>query len=208
MKVISISGNIGVGKTTLIQELVRRFDWEPSFEIVDDNPFLKDFYRDPYRWAFTIQTFFLGQRLEQFNNLASKTNKDVIVLDRCVYEDIFIFSRVLYTQRKMSKREFEAYQQLASIVFNLYMKIHPIDHIFYLCNNNCDKIKSNICKRNRECETNIDWNYVSELQHLYNRWYLEYKGDKTLVDLNYRDLTVEHDADSVCNEIYKITKER
>ena len=45
---IVISGNIGVGKTTLSEKISKKFNWELQLEEVKDNPYLDDFYADIY----------------------------------------------------------------------------------------------------------------------------------------------------------------
>ena len=49
---IGIAGNIGAGKTTLTEKLTSKFDWEPIYESVVDNPYLEDFYEDMSKWSF------------------------------------------------------------------------------------------------------------------------------------------------------------
>ena len=43
---ITIAGNIGVGKSTLVSLLVEKSGWEPVYEAVTENPYLTDFYED------------------------------------------------------------------------------------------------------------------------------------------------------------------
>ena len=59
---ISIAGNIGVGKSTLVQLLAERVGWQPVFEAFAENPYLACFYEDMQRWAFQSQIFFLSRR--------------------------------------------------------------------------------------------------------------------------------------------------
>ena len=47
-KYIAVAGNIGVGKSTLVEMLCERLDWKPFFEPVTENPYLADFYSDMY----------------------------------------------------------------------------------------------------------------------------------------------------------------
>ena len=61
---IAIAGNIGSGKTTLTTLLARRYGWTPHFETVKANPYLADFYKDPCRWAFNLEVFFLKERFK------------------------------------------------------------------------------------------------------------------------------------------------
>ena len=66
---IAIEGPIGVGKTTLVQRLSERLDGRIVLEVVEENPFLADFYRDRERYAFQTQLFFLMSRFKQQQEL-------------------------------------------------------------------------------------------------------------------------------------------
>ena len=46
---------IGVGKTTLVRRLSEHFSARLLLEIVEENPFLSDFYKDPEKFAFQTQ---------------------------------------------------------------------------------------------------------------------------------------------------------
>ncbi|MGD8760087.1 MAG: deoxynucleoside kinase, partial [Anaerolineales bacterium] len=63
-KFIAVSGNIGVGKSTLVKLLSDKLQWEPFYEPVEENPYLADFYQDMRTWAFHSQIFFLTRRLK------------------------------------------------------------------------------------------------------------------------------------------------
>jgi len=45
-KFIAVAGNIGVGKSTLVELLTNRLGWQPFYEPVAENPYLSDFYAD------------------------------------------------------------------------------------------------------------------------------------------------------------------
>ena len=62
---IVIEGVIGVGKTSLGKLLAEKIDARLVLEEVEENPFLEDFYRDPARYAFQVQIFFLLSRYRQ-----------------------------------------------------------------------------------------------------------------------------------------------
>ena len=81
---ITIAGNIGVGKSTLVKLLSEQTDWEPVFEAVTENPYLEDFYQDMRRWSFQSQLFFLSRRLRQHYDLLNSNQS--IIQDRSVYE--------------------------------------------------------------------------------------------------------------------------
>ena len=42
---IAIAGNMGTGKSTLVEFLHRTYDVSPFYEPNDENPYLADFYK-------------------------------------------------------------------------------------------------------------------------------------------------------------------
>ena len=63
---IAIEGPIGVGKTTLAHLLAQSFNYEILLEDSEQNPFLKDFYKNPEQSALATQLFFLFQRVQKY----------------------------------------------------------------------------------------------------------------------------------------------
>ena len=47
-KFITVAGNIGAGKSTLVKLLSERLGWQPFYEPVANNPYLADFYKKFY----------------------------------------------------------------------------------------------------------------------------------------------------------------
>ena len=64
-KYIAVEGVIGVGKTTFSKMLAECLEAELLQEEVFENPFLVDFYKNPKRFAFSCQMFFLISRFQQ-----------------------------------------------------------------------------------------------------------------------------------------------
>ena len=61
-KFIAIAGNIGAGKSSLLEFLTSTYDVTPYYEPNDENPYLPDFYADMKRWAFQSQLYFLSSK--------------------------------------------------------------------------------------------------------------------------------------------------
>lgn len=166
-KFIGIAGNIGVGKTTFTDLLCQRFDWDPHYEVVVDNPYLKDFYHDMLRWSFNLQIYFLSKRFQVQKKIQKLSN--TIVQDRTIYEDAKIFARSIHDMKKMDDRDWENYQELFK---EMTSYLRPPDLIVYL-RASTDSLISRIKKRGRDYEQNIDLEYLHRLNIYYDRWIKE-----------------------------------
>ena len=180
---IVISGNIGVGKTTLSEKISKKFNWELQLEEVKDNPYLDDFYKSMKDWSFHLQIFFLNSRFNQIQKISESNN--VVIQDRSIYEDYEVFTKTLYDSGVLMEREFNNYKRL----YNTILKyISEPDLLIYLRNLNIDKIISNIDKRSRKFEKSIDKEYLKKLNIYYENWIKKHPQEKILtIDLSEND---------------------
>src|SRR3989304_5740442 len=86
---VAVSGNIGSGKATIKTLLSGKLGWRPYYEIVDENPYLPDFYADMPRWSFHLQVFFLSKRFQHHQAITSSPGS--VIQDRTIYEDADTF---------------------------------------------------------------------------------------------------------------------
>ncbi len=163
-KFITVAGNIGVGKSTLVEMLCVRLGWEPFFEGVVDNPYLADFYADMRAWSFQSQIFFLGRRLSDLRRLMDFPS--AVVQDRSVYEDAEIFAKNLYRQGFISERDWASYHELYQALAQL---LPPPDLIVYL-QATVPTLMQRIALRGRAYEKNIAPDYLAQLNALYEEW--------------------------------------
>jgi deoxyadenosine/deoxycytidine kinase len=194
---IAIAGNIGTGKTTLTNMLSRRFGWEAHFEVVADNPYLSDFYKDMSRWSFPLQIFFLNHRFKAHQLVTEGANS--AIQDRSIYEDANIFARNLFETKMMSERDYRNYLDLYE---SMVAFLNPPDLVLYL-RKSLPKLKEQITLRGREYEKNIPDDYLSSLNRYYDDWMSSYSLGKKLVidsdDLNF--LKTPADFELVCQKI-------
>ena len=66
---IAVEGPIGVGKTSLAHLISKELGARLVLEQFEENPFLPEFYKDPERFSFQTQLFFLLQRYRQQQEL-------------------------------------------------------------------------------------------------------------------------------------------
>lgn len=161
---IAIAGNIGSGKSSLTRWLADRLGYEACFEVVDDNPYLDDFYQDMKTWSFHTQVYFLSRRFENHRRITEGARS--VVQDRSIYEDSVIFARNLHDQGMMSDRDYDNYQDLYRTMANFFQ---PPDLLLYLkCS--VPTLMRRIAKRGRSYEQEIPRDYIAQLNDLYDEW--------------------------------------
>lgn len=79
---------IGSGKSTLSTILGNVLDVPVFYESVDDNPVLPLFYKDPNKYAFLLQIYFLNTR---FKSMKKATTIKNAIMDRSIREDAILF---------------------------------------------------------------------------------------------------------------------
>ncbi len=107
---IAIAGNMGSGKSTLVEFLAQQYGVAPFYEPNDKNPYLADFYRDMRRWAYPSQLYFLANKFRLHQELDRQPG--TVVLDRTIFEDAEVFATALHQMRKISKRDWATYLSL------------------------------------------------------------------------------------------------
>jgi deoxyadenosine/deoxycytidine kinase len=163
-KFIAVAGNIGAGKSTLVEKICEKFNWEPYFEPVAENPYLENFYEDMGKWAFHSQLYFLSNRIRSHKELLLHPTS--VVQDRSIYEDAQIFAQNLYNQGLISDRDFRTYQEFYQLLITL---LNPPDLVVYL-NASVDTLQDRINRRGRDIENAIPREYLMQLNELYETW--------------------------------------
>jgi deoxyadenosine/deoxycytidine kinase len=161
---VVLAGNIGAGKSTLVRMMCDRMGWEPYYEPVAENPYLRDFYADMRRWAFHSQVFFLTYRARAHRALMDVTRP--VAQDRSFYEDAEVFAQALHRQGAMSDRDWETYRDLYRTLTTL---LTPPDLVVYL-RASVSTLRRRIAERGRDFEARITDDYLERLGTLYEEW--------------------------------------
>ncbi len=174
-KAIAIAGNIGVGKSTLVEFLSRTYGISPYYEPSEDNPYLPDFYEDMKRWSFHSQLYFLSNKFRIHQELDRMPG--LVVLDRTIFEDAEIFATALHDMRCMDNRDWATYCAFYKSILDA---IKPPDLMIYL---RCSMrtLRKRIKLRGREMEEGIPLAYLKRLQKLYENWIESYDMSEVLI---------------------------
>jgi deoxyadenosine/deoxycytidine kinase len=163
-KYVVLAGNIGAGKTTLVELMCQQLGWRPYFEPVTENPYLVDFYKDMASWAFHSQVFFLTHRVRSHRALMDDPFS--VVQDRSLYEDAEVFARNLHRQGHLSERDWQTYQGL----YRTFTTLLPAPDLVVYLQASVPTLRRRIQRRGREFEANISEEYLGQLNTLYEEW--------------------------------------
>lgn len=167
-KFIAVAGNIGAGKSTMVEFLCRTYGFRPFMEPNAQNPYLDDYYEDMSRWAFHSQISFLSHKFRLHMELMAEPQ--TVVQDRTIYEDAEIFARHLFESGRMTARDFGTYESLYRA---MQQALAPPDLLIAL---RCPmkSLKLRIKKRGRPNEQAIPDSYLRALDRLYEDWFDRY----------------------------------
>ncbi len=169
---IVVEGVIGVGKTSLSRLLSERLTAKLVLEEVEENPFLKDFYRDRARYAFQTQMHFLFSRYQQQRNLRQLD----LFRERTVSDYLFAKDRI-FAGLNLQDRELALYERLVGW---LELEVMKPDVVVYL-QANPDVLMERIAKRGRTFEREMERDYIKQLNEAYNHFFFHYVEAPLLV---------------------------
>ncbi len=190
-QLISIAGNIGVGKTTLAKQLAGRFECQTLFEPYDTNPFMPEVYAGKNELALNSQLFFLTSRVEQLgrNNLADGK----ICISDYIFDKELIYAKALLDTRQLELYE-EIYQPFATKVTTPVLVIYMQDSV-----QNC---LERIHNRNRPYEQQIQLNFLQQLDSDYNRLFADWKCSPVIrLSTSQLDYSDESCIEYIVNQI-------
>jgi deoxyguanosine kinase len=198
-KYIVVEGIIGVGKTALAEKLSERFNAKLILEIVEENPFLADFYRDMDAYAFQTQIFFLLSRHKQQMEL-----KQMELFSTNLVSDYMFEKDKIFANLTLGDTELSLYNKIFDILKKeiikpslvVYLQVDP------------ERALARIKKRARPFEKNITLEYLKELNEAYNQFFFHYE-DLPLLIINVNEIDFvekEEDYNTILREIEKEEK--
>jgi len=180
VKIFSVEGNIGSGKSTLVNILKDAYKTNPNIifmqEPVDDWLEFKDkdgetiitkFYSDQKKYAFSFQMMAYISRISKLKKLVKSVEDNpraIIICERCVLTDRNVFAKMLYHDNKIDDINYQIYNAW----FDEFIEDIPIDGLVYVKAE--PEISFNrVTKRNREGET-IPLEYLKNCNDYHNNW--------------------------------------
>ena len=231
---ITLSGIIGSGKSSLTEILAQELGTKAYYEPVKDNPVLPIFYKgneiaakkraegqkdatNPY--AYLLQTFFLNRRFQMIKAAMVEDNN---ILDRSIYEDE-IFMKMNTEMGNATEVEYDIYKSLLN---NMMEELPYASHkkspdLMITIKVSYETMLKRIQKRGREYEQ-IDQDpslvdYYQRLLKQYDDWMDSYDASPLLIidgdkydfvtDMNHRVEVLEIIEDRLV-DLGNLTKEK
>ena len=208
---ISIEGNIGAGKTTILKMISDMYSTsqdkivflkEPVelwYNIKDESgkTMLENFYENPKKNAFAFQIIACVTRTSIIKNaMKENENCEIVLCERSIEADSKIFAKMLYDDGLMSKMEHSIYM----LLYNENIADYSVDGIIYI-STNPDKCYERVQKRNREGESNIEMDYLVKCDKYHMDWLLD---DHIENDTNILELDTSKDIDILNPKQYQL----
>lgn len=170
---LAIEGNIGAGKTTLARRLARDFNRRLILETFDDNPFLPPFYREPERYAFPVELFFMAERHKQFQHQLGQGD----LFHAGTIADYVFTKTLLFARNTLTEEEF----RLFSRIFNVMDAGFPNPDLIVYLHRPVAALQANIRRRGRAYEQDMKDDYLQSVEDAYDSYFRTQKDHAVLV---------------------------
>lgn len=181
--IVSVEGNIGVGKSTFIDILKTKWDCEGGCEVVpepvdlwknlvntDGKNILQTFYEDIPRWAYSFQNVACITRMMKMEESIRNSGSKYIFLDRSLGTDKNVFEAMLHDQGQLNELEHQMYNLWCDF-YHQYVRSQS-NQIYIYLKASPETCASRIKKRGRVEEETIGLDYLKGLNDYHDSWLL------------------------------------
>jgi deoxyguanosine kinase len=191
---IVVDGPLGVGKTSLATLLAPELNARLIFERAEENPFLTDFYRDPARFRFQTQIFFLMSRFAQQEEFGQHD-----LFNQVMISDYLFAKDRIFAYLNLNENELALYEQIYRMI---EPKVVRPDLVIFL-QADTETILRRIRQRARPFEKNVDRDYIEAVNDAYNHFFFRYSETPLLV-INTSDIDFVHNPEDLDDLIRQV----
>lgn len=179
--IISIEGNIGSGKSTLMQYLKENYlfvagqyrvgyidepidTWNSITDKDTGENVIEKYYKDQHKYAFSFQMMAYISRLSNFKKAIASNKYDILFTERSIYTDRNVFAQMLYDTGKIEDINFKIYLKWFDEFLDeirdikvVYIKTSP--YVAY----------NRVVKRDRPGEE-IPLEYLAQCSEYHDKW--------------------------------------
>jgi len=174
-----VEGNIGAGKSTFITLLKAHlpqitYSLEPVDTWARQNygkSLLEQFYTDPQRWAYTLETLAMLCRSRDY--LAPSQHSPFHFMERSLYSGHYCFALNGKAEGYFSTIEWDVYQQWVDFIFAAKSKA-PKGFIYL--QTSPEVCHQRIALRSRAGESHIPLDYLAKIHHWHEEFLIHKNG--------------------------------
>lgn len=186
MLIVSIEGNIGSGKSTLISKMQHELTHVGNTPVVyidepvrvwntimdkHGNNIIKKYYEDQEKYAFQFQMMAYITRITELRKAMEKYNGDcIIITERSIETDKEVFAKMLYEKEILDNISYTIYLKW----FEELSRGLKVDQLVYLKTEPETSLKR-VIKRNRPGEV-ISLEYLQNCHERHERWLQKRNG--------------------------------
>jgi deoxyadenosine/deoxycytidine kinase len=179
MPIVSVEGNIGSGKSTVLKAMRERYhdidgvpivyvdepvsQWE-QIKSKEGKNMIELFYANPSKYAFSFQMMAYISRLTMIQAAVQANPNAIIITERCLLTDYNIFASMLHEQGQMLDEEFTIYKTW----FHAFQQEIPVNSIVYIrCSPSTAFTR---CKKRARVGEEIPLEYLAQCHEKHENW--------------------------------------
>ena len=215
IKIVAIEGNIGAGKSTVINKLIETYpnQYDGLLEDVNkwtsiqslDNPCvtynaLQKMYEDPGKYFVLFQNLVNSSRVLAIQEKIKDNNAKFLVCERDVYSGVNFFAPL--QKQKGNVTDFECTVLHNVIDYNIRHTNTKADVLIYL-KTSPEMCMDRVRKRNRNGESKVEFDFLQQLHCRHEQFFKQYSGDFKIIEYNYNDKPekIVDQIVTICNTI-------
>ena len=204
---LSIEGNIGSGKSKLLELLKHLYKDNENVIFIDepvsewetvkanDQNIIELFYQNKERYSFPFQILAYITRLRKLLDALENNPDKTIICERSIYTDKYVFAKMLYQQDYINEIEWQSYNYW----FDTFKDKTKLDTIIYI-QTDPSKCYDRIKKRNRSGESDIPLDYLEHCHNLHQKW-LENNETENIINFNGNIELTENNTEDYIKEL-------
>jgi len=172
-----LEGNIGAGKSTFLKLLSQELPYisiglEPKnnwLQQIDGQSLLENFYQDPQRWAYSLETFSMICRVREHQE-EQKREHPFHIVERSIYSGYYCFAKNGFETGFLTELEWNIYQQWFSFLTKNNCKT-PQGFIYLRVKPETAYERTKI--RNRAAEKSMSLEYLQQIHAHHDEFLIE-----------------------------------
>jgi len=162
--IICIDGNIGAGKSTILDEMKNRGYTVYTEDIHDWMWVLDKCYIDSTRWAFTLQIAALNSMVSQ-KKYIDQLESQIVFVERCPVSTM-VFTNTWYSKGCLTDDEY-------ILLKKVYELVTWSPNITFMMTTDCNTCYDRMNCRGRTCEKSLSIEHLKEVQNQYDALYAD-----------------------------------